>query len=87
MSEMTNFGKPTLLGRIGASKAGYSMVLFPDVALILSMLFEGLRIDATVVIGTLLVLAGNVFVLKKDLTAPAITRVVPRILRGDAAAS
>ena len=56
----------TLLGRIGAHKAGYAMVLFPVVALILSMLFEGLRMDATIVIGTVLVLAGNVFVLNGD---------------------
>ncbi|MDX1517355.1 MAG: EamA family transporter, partial [Woeseiaceae bacterium] len=45
----------TLLGRIGAHKAGYAMVMFPVVALILSALFEGLRIDASVVVGTLLV--------------------------------
>ena len=54
----------TLLGRIGAHKAGYAMVMFPVVALILSALFEGLRVDATVVVGTLLVLSGNVFVLR-----------------------
>ncbi len=53
----------TLLGRIGAHKAGYSMVMFPVVALVLSALFEGLAIDATIVVGTLLVLLGNVFVL------------------------
>ena len=53
----------TLLGRIGAHKAGYAMVMFPVVALVLSTLFEGLEIDATIVLGTLLVLAGNVFVL------------------------
>jgi drug/metabolite transporter (DMT)-like permease len=53
----------TLLGRIGAHKAGYAMVMFPVVALILSTLFEGLEIDASIVIGTLLVLAGNLFVL------------------------
>ena len=75
----------TLLGRIGASRAGYSMVLFPVVALILSMLFEGLQIDATIVVGTLLVLAGNVFVLKKDLTAPVIPRVVAANLSRDTA--
>ncbi|MEM8815049.1 MAG: EamA family transporter [Pseudomonadota bacterium] len=55
----------TLLGRIGAHRAGYSMVMFPVVALILSTLFEGLRIDATIVIGTGLVLAGNLFVLSE----------------------
>jgi drug/metabolite transporter (DMT)-like permease len=54
----------TLLGRIGAHKAGYAMVMFPVVALILSMLFEGLHLDASVVVGTLLVLVGNVFVLE-----------------------
>jgi drug/metabolite transporter (DMT)-like permease len=53
----------TLLGRIGAHKAGYAMVMFPVVALVLSAIFEDLEIDATVVTGTLLVLAGNVFVL------------------------
>jgi len=53
----------TLLGRIGAHKAGYAMVMFPVVALILSAIFEGLEIDASVIAGTLLVLAGNVFVL------------------------
>ena len=66
----------TLLGRIGAHRAGYSMVLFPVVALILSALFEGLQIDASVIVGTLLVLAGNICVLKKDLTAPRIPSVV-----------
>ena len=53
----------TLIGRIGVQRAGYATVLFPVVALLLSTLFEGLRIDATLVIGTLLVIAGNVFVL------------------------
>ena len=53
----------TLLGRIGAHKAGYAMVMFPVVALALSAVFEGLEIDATVIAGTLLVLAGNVFVI------------------------
>jgi len=54
----------TLLGRIGAHKAGYAMVTFPVIALILSMLFESLKLDATIVLGTVLVLAGNLLVLK-----------------------
>lgn len=53
----------TLLGRIGAHKAGYAMVMFPVVALILSALFEGLEINATIISGTLFVLAGNLLVL------------------------
>ncbi len=55
----------TLLGRIGAHKAGYVTVMFPVVALILSILFEGLRLDPGLVAGTFLVLAGNLLVLAK----------------------
>ncbi len=53
----------TLLGRIGAHRAGYATVAFPVVALALSALFEGLRIDASTLVGMGLVLLGNVFVL------------------------
>ena len=63
----------TLLGRIGAHKAGYAMVMFPVVALIISSLFEGLEIDAPIVFGTALVLAGNLFVLRG---APSRKRAV-----------
>ena len=41
------------------------MVMFPVVALILSLLFEGLQLNASIVAGTVLVLAGNVFVLER----------------------
>ena len=54
----------TLLGRIGAHKAGYAMVMFPLVALILSVLFEGLELSKPIVAGMALVLAGNVFILR-----------------------
>ncbi len=54
----------TLLGRIGANRAGYAMVTFPLVALILSVLFEGLEITATTIIGAAFVLVGNLFVLR-----------------------
>lgn len=57
----------TLLGRIGAHKAGYAMVMFPVVALILSILFEGLEVRTTLIVGTVLVLAGNLFVLDAPL--------------------
>ena len=56
----------TLLGRIGAHKAGYATVMFPVVALVLSILFEGLGLDMSIVLGTALVLLGNLLVLKKD---------------------
>ncbi len=54
----------TLLGRIGAHKAGYATVMFPVVALLLSILFEGQSLDTNIVLGTALVLFGNVLVLK-----------------------
>ena len=54
----------TLLGRIGAHKVGYASVMFPVVALTLSVLFEGLEVTPNLVAGTTLVLAGNVFVLR-----------------------
>ncbi len=62
----------TLLGRIGAHKAGYAMVMFPVVALLLSTLFEGLEITPATVGGTLLVLVGNVFVLRTKKAAVAL---------------
>ena len=55
----------TLLGRIGADRAGYAMVMFPVVAIALSAMFEGLQLDATTVVGFALVLAGNIFVLRR----------------------
>ena len=55
----------TLLGRIGAHRAGYATVMFPVVALLLSILFEGLRLDPAIMGGTALVLIGNVLVLKE----------------------
>ena len=61
----------TLLGRIGAHKAGYAMVMFPVVALLLSTLFEGLEITTTAIAGTVLVLTGNVLVLRSREVAAA----------------
>jgi len=55
----------TLLGRIGAHKAGYATVMFPVIALILSIAFEGLQLDLSIIIGATLVLLGNLLVLKK----------------------
>ena len=53
----------TLLGRIGAHRAGYATVMFPVVALILSMLFEDLALDVYMILGIGLVLSGNLLVL------------------------
>jgi drug/metabolite transporter (DMT)-like permease len=71
----------TLLGRIGAHKAGYAMVMFPVVALVISFFFEGLQITANVVAGIMLVLLGNVFVLRTRKAAQSSDK-----LPGDGAA-
>lgn len=54
----------TLLGRIGAHRAGYAMVMFPVVALAISVVFEDLAITRNLVAGVALVMLGNVFVLQ-----------------------
>ena len=66
----------TLLGRIGAHKAGYAMVMFPLVAVLVSVLFEGLELSSSIVTGMLLVLSGNVFILRGR--KPAENKVVGR---------
>jgi drug/metabolite transporter (DMT)-like permease len=53
-----------LLGRIGAHRAGYAMVMFPVIALVLSVSFEGLQITGNIVLGVTFVLIGNLFVLQ-----------------------
>ena len=63
----------TLLGRIGAHRAGYAMVMFPVVALVLSFLFEGMQITGNIVVGVAFVLLGNLFVLQRREPAPAAT--------------
>lgn len=55
----------TLLGRIGAHKAGYTTIAFPVVAIIISILFEGLEVTKPLLIGVVLVLAGNLFVMQR----------------------
>ncbi|WP_046866458.1 DMT family transporter [Microvirga massiliensis] len=54
----------TLLRRIGAARAGYATVLFPLVALAVSTIFEGYRWTGLAAGGVVLVLAGNLLVLR-----------------------
>ena len=66
----------TLLGRIGAHRAGYAMVMFPMIALMLSAAFEGLVIDEYTIVGAALVLGGNLLVLlsrSKGASSPEIS--------------
>jgi len=49
----------SLVGRIGASQAAYSTLLFPLVALTVSTFYEGYQWQTNAVIGLLLILLGN----------------------------
>ena len=59
----------TLMGRIGADRAGYTAVAIPVVALVLSTLYEDLHWDANMIGGIGLCVAGNVLVLGRGKAA------------------
>lgn len=60
-----------LLGLIGPTRAGYIAVVIPIVAVLLSLVFEGLQLDAHVIAGIVLVLGGNLLILAyRRLTVP-----------------
>ena len=55
----------TLIGRIGAARAGYATVIFPIFALLISTVIEGYQWTAMSLTGLVLVLVGNYFVLSR----------------------
>lgn len=63
----------TLLGRIGADRAAYAMVMFPVIALVISTIFEGYVWTPTGLAGIALILSGNLLVLRRSaaVVAPA----------------
>jgi drug/metabolite transporter (DMT)-like permease len=54
----------TLIGRIGAARAGYTTVMYPVVALMASTFAEGYRWTVLSALGLACVLAGNLLVLR-----------------------
>jgi drug/metabolite transporter (DMT)-like permease len=52
-----------LIRRIGASRASYTSVLFPVVALAVSTMFEGYRWSVPAIVGLAVLLAGNALAL------------------------
>jgi drug/metabolite transporter (DMT)-like permease len=54
----------TLLGRIGADRAGYSTVMFPVVALLVSTFAENYHWTIPAIAGLAAVMAGNLLVLR-----------------------
>ena len=55
----------TLMGRIGAARAGYIGVMVPIVALAISSIFEGYRWEWLAVAGVAVSVAGNVIILRR----------------------
>ena len=55
----------TLVGRIGASQAAYSTLLFPLVALSLSTIYEGYVWHSNAIIGLVMILLGNLVMFAK----------------------
>jgi drug/metabolite transporter (DMT)-like permease len=55
----------TLLGRIGAERAGYTVVMVPVVALVVSALLEDLRLTPVMGVGVALALAGNLLIIRR----------------------
>ena len=61
----------TLVGRMGPERAAYCTVLFPVVALNISVFAEGYQWTAPALFGLLLVMLGNVLVFRKPKELPA----------------
>jgi drug/metabolite transporter (DMT)-like permease len=62
----------TLVGRMGPERAAYCTVLFPVVALNISVFLEGYQWTLTALFGLLLVMLGNVLVFRKPKKLPAV---------------
>ena len=55
----------TLIGRIGADRTAYASLIFPIVALVISTIWEDYHWTLESVSGVILILSGNLFMLKK----------------------
>jgi drug/metabolite transporter (DMT)-like permease len=63
-SVMTFAAYLSLLGRIGASRAGYATVIFPVFALLISTIFESYVWSGLALTGLALVIFGNVIMIR-----------------------
>ena len=63
-SVMTFAAYLSLIGRIGASRAGYATVIFPVFALLISTMFESYAWSSLAFLGLALVICGNVIMVR-----------------------
>lgn len=61
----------SLIGRIGASRAGYVQLVVPIIALILSTIFENYSWTITAMVGVAFIISGNFIVLERGKTKQA----------------
>jgi drug/metabolite transporter (DMT)-like permease len=74
----------TLVQKIGASRAGYTSVIFPIIALLLSTALEGYRWTPLAGLGLVLVLSGNLILLlkRKPQGEPGAPAAAPQFQKG-----
>ena len=65
----------TLISKIGAGKAAYTIVVVPVVAVIISTIFEGFIVTEYTIIGMVMLIVGNVFALYKK--KPKVEKLHP----------
>ena len=56
----------TLLGRVGADKAAYAMIVFPIWALMISWMLEGFEWTPLKIVGVGIILTGNLFIIRRS---------------------
>jgi drug/metabolite transporter (DMT)-like permease len=56
----------TLIKKLGSNDAAYVAIIMPLVALVVSTFFEGLVWDVSLVLGAIMIVLGNVIILKRN---------------------
>ena len=56
----------TLIKKLGSNDAAYVAIIMPLIALIVSTIFEGLIWDLTLILGAIMIVLGNVIILKRN---------------------
>ena len=56
----------TLIKKLGSNDAAYVAIIMPLVALVVSTFFEGLVWDLSLVLGAIMIVLGNIIILKRS---------------------
>jgi len=69
----------TLIHRVGAPRAAYTMILFPLVALIVSTIYEDMQWTLFELVGVGLIILGNLFIVQRKQSAVITETALPKI--------